>query len=132
MADESLQRCGGKVVLIRDGRRPADAEDQAATLVPVMEDGPTWQLTDQEKDDLDLYSPPVGLFGLLNRTSTAIGARRLRTMVENPCLAVDVIKDRQASVRWLHSHGIVPYIEPDVSGCLLPAIPKNIYCPRML
>lgn len=102
MFDEALQRCGGHVVLIRDWKRPADA--QHPSLPAVAEDGPTWAITEQERDDLDLFSPPVGIFGLLNRTSTSIGARRLRDMLDHLCLSGDHITTRHEAVRWLETH----------------------------
>ena len=61
-------------------------------------------LTDQERDDLDLYAPPVGLFGLLNRTSTQGGARRLRDMLDHPLLSSEPITRRQRAVQWLSDH----------------------------
>jgi hypothetical protein len=101
MADEARQRAGGVVVCIRDGRRPGAAPDEDALLPSLFAPGPTWPLTDQERDDLDLFAAPVGIFGLLNRTSTAPGARRLRDMLETPLLAAERIRTRQAAVRWL-------------------------------
>ena len=67
------------------------------------EAGPSWSLTDQERDDLDLYAEPVGIFGLLNRCSTDQGARRLRDMLDAPLLAAEDITRRQDRVRWLAS-----------------------------
>ena len=102
--DEARQRCGGKVVLLRSGNRPVEPGDADARLEPILNAGKTWQLTAQERDDLDLYSPPVGLFGLLNRTSTILGARRLAECAENPSLEPSRIEARQACVRWLDEH----------------------------
>lgn len=109
MIDESLRRCGGEVTLIRSGERPADrsqitANETAEPLGRVIDWGQTWALSDQECDDLDLYAAPVGVFGLLNRTSTAQGAQRLRDMIENPCLQNERILSRQACVQWLDEH----------------------------
>ncbi|MCP4247105.1 MAG: hypothetical protein GY778_08650 [bacterium] len=104
VADESMQRCGGRVVLIRSHRRPPDDGEDALLDRPILDDGPTWHLTDQERDDLDLYAGPVGIFGLVNRTSTAYGARRLRDLIERPCLSADHIRMRQQAVRWLDEH----------------------------
>ncbi|MFO0838229.1 MAG: hypothetical protein U1D55_06845 [Phycisphaerae bacterium] len=58
-------------------------------------------LTSQEIDDLDFYRPPVGIFGLLNRTYTSIGALRLRDSLEHPYADAGAIERRQESVRWL-------------------------------
>lgn len=125
ITDESLERFGGKVVTLRDGARPADPVDPEMRLAPAIEDGPTCSMTEQEYDDLDLYtapghtgaaapesqhddpaqrSVPVGVFGLLNRTSTIIGARRLRDMLESPCLSIASIRRRQEAVRWFDDH----------------------------
>ena len=104
MLDESLRRCGGVVTLIRSHERPADVAEPALSLPPILDSGPTWALTGQEFDDLDLYSAPVGVFGLLNRTSTALGSRRLVEWLEHPCLAADRLLARQAAVRWLAGH----------------------------
>ncbi len=101
--DESLRRCGGRVTLIRDHRRPPDPEDPLRNQESLVDDGPTWQLSEQECGDLDLYSPPVGLFGLLNRTSTVLGARRLRDMMERLCLSSSYVEARQAAVRALET-----------------------------
>ncbi|MCH9058486.1 MAG: hypothetical protein IIB55_07650 [Planctomycetes bacterium] len=100
ICDESLSRCGGQIVLVRDCVRPPPAADRAA-IDPIIDDGETWPLTVQEIEDFDLYAPPVGLFGLLNRTSSVVGARRLAHMLEHPCLDAERILSRQQSVRRL-------------------------------
>jgi len=105
MLDESLRRCGGRAVLIRSAERPAAAPDLDASLRPICDDGPAWELSAQERDDLDLYGPPVGLFGLLNRTSTSFGARRLKEMLERPCLSADYVRARQSAVAALQRQG---------------------------
>jgi hypothetical protein len=104
IVSESLRRCGGRVALIRSWVRPVDPTDQQVDLEPVQPDGPTWTLTEQEQDDLDVYTEPVGLYGLLNRTSTSLGARRLRDMIEQPCLSVEHIEARQSVVRRLEEN----------------------------
>lgn len=101
--DESLRRCGGELVCIRDGSRAASAPEDRL-LPQLLDPGETWSLTDQERDDLDLYARPVGLFALLNRASWQCGARRLRDMIEQPCLAPLRIAARQAMVHWLATH----------------------------
>jgi len=103
--DEALQRCGGHVTCIRAWQRPPDNGDEERALPRLLEQGPIWSLTDQDRDDLDLFAAPVGIFGLLNRTSTAIGARRLRDMLESPLLQAERILARQATVRWLANNG---------------------------
>lgn len=102
--DESLRRPVEEGRPIRNWRRPSDP-DRPETVPPTaIESGPTWLLTEQELDDLDLYAPPVGIFGLLNRTSTEPGARRLRDMLDRPCLSTEHIHRRQEAVRWLDAH----------------------------
>jgi hypothetical protein len=105
MSDEAARRRGGHVVCIRAWQRPPDNDDVDRALPPLLERGPVWPLTDQERDDLDLFAAPVGAFGLLNRTSTAIGARRLRDMLEGPLLSAERILARQTTVRWLAQNG---------------------------
>jgi hypothetical protein len=102
--DEAQRRCGGTLEVIRAAERPADVRDEALDLPPVLNVGPTWSLTDQELDDLDVFCRPVGLFGLLNRTSSGLGARRLRDMLEHLCMSPDRIVARQDAVRWLEEH----------------------------
>ena len=85
--------------------RPQDPGDGHSSLPEIIDPGPAWPLTDQERDDLDLYGPPVGIFGLLNRTSTPLGARRLRDVLDSPCLSPEHIRRRQEAVRWLAEHG---------------------------
>lgn len=98
--DEALQRAGGAVVCLRDWRRPEDAPE-LAQLPVLLPRGEVWALTDQERDDLDLFAPPVGIFGLLNRTSTRLGALRLRDLVEQPSIDAAWIRKRQTLVRVL-------------------------------
>ncbi len=101
MAAESLTRCGGRLVVIRDGGRPADPAHAASDVPSPIGSGQTTTLGAQELDDLDAYAHPIGLFGLLNRTSTILGARRLRDLIEHPCLSKDAILTRQRLVGWL-------------------------------
>ncbi len=101
VAGETTQRHGGNVVVIRSLSRPTDSALEGAALSPVFDDGRTWRLSAQECADLDLYGDPIGLFGLLNRTSTALGARRLRDMCENLCLSRLNLSARSGCVRWL-------------------------------
>ena len=105
VTDEALARSGGAVVCVRDWRYPDDPPGGRPALDTVLDPGPTWPLTEQERDDLDLFAAPVGVFGLLNRTSSTIGARRLRSVLCTPCLAASDIAARQAMVRWLRDSG---------------------------
>jgi len=101
---ESLHASTNRDRPARAWQRPEDPADPSASLPIVLESGPTWPLTDQERDDLDLYGAPVGIFGLLNRTSTELGARRLRDMLDAPCLSGTHIQGRQRAVQWLSVH----------------------------
>lgn len=101
VAKESLRRAGGAVVLIRAGTRPRQPLDSSAILTPCATTGVTFSLTTQELEDLDIYAQPVGLFGLLNRCSTRLGARRLRDILENPLLEAAPIRRRQKNVASL-------------------------------
>ena len=101
--DEAQQRCGGALEVIRFAERPTEVSDEALSLTPVLDPGPTWSLTDQERDDLDVFAP-VGLFGLLNRTSSGLGARRLRDMLDHMCMSPERIVARQKTVHWLEEH----------------------------
>jgi hypothetical protein len=89
---------------VRAWQRPEDPPGARTSLPTIIGPGPGWSLSDQERDDLDLYGPPVGIFGLLNRTSTDLGARRLRDMLDSPCLSCEHIQQRQQAVRWLDAH----------------------------
>lgn len=103
-AEETRSRLGGAIGLVREATPPNIDDELRAALPPICDDGPQWRLTAQETGDLDLFSAPVGIFGLLNRTSTAIGADRLRAMLVGPMLDADRILARQAAVRWLADH----------------------------
>lgn len=97
---ESRRREGGAVVVVRGAMRPDDPTIAVQPAGP-MEQGQRWQLSGQERDDLDLYAQPAGLFGLLNRTSTSIGAARLRNWLEQPSLDAATITARRSAVKWL-------------------------------
>ncbi len=101
MAEESGKRGRGAIALIRGSDRPEQNTSFDAALPPDRDEGPVWELTDQERDDLDLFARPVGIFGLLNRTSTAAGARRLAGLLDRPLLLPNEIERRQAAVRKL-------------------------------
>ncbi len=105
VCEETLQRWGGSVTCIRSWQRPDDDAEVDAVLPTLLAREPAWKLTEQERDDLDVFAPPVGIFGLLNRTATVLGARRLRDALEAPLLAREPIGRRQAAVRWLAEHG---------------------------
>ncbi|MBP7051691.1 MAG: hypothetical protein KBE65_11800 [Phycisphaerae bacterium] len=100
IAGESYHASTRRDCPARSWERPQDA----LSLPQIVDPGPTWPLTDQERDDLDLYAPPVGIFGLLNRTSTPLGARRLRDILDSPSLSSEHIRRRQEAVCWLEHH----------------------------
>lgn len=103
VSGESLHASTRRDGPARAWQRPEDPPEESSLLPPVLDDGPAWPLTDQERDDLDLYGPPVGVFGLLNRTSTLPGARRLRDMLDSPSLSAEHLRRRQEAVRRLAS-----------------------------
>lgn len=100
LAAESRLRLGGKTAVVR-GHAPPRAADGDAAVLHLLEDGPRWELTGQEVDDLDLYAERGGLFGLLNRTSTEYGASRLADALEHPLLDAGILDRRQQAVRRL-------------------------------
>jgi len=104
VVDESLHASIDRNRPVRTWQRPEDAANSLTSLPAIFEPGPEWLLTDQERDDLDLYGPPVGIFGLVNRTSTNLGARRLRDMLDRPLLSAEHIGQRQHAVEWLAAH----------------------------
>jgi ABC-type molybdenum transport system ATPase subunit/photorepair protein PhrA len=103
IVDESIYDPVEQGKPVRAWRRPVNAAHEAAALPGILESGPCWSITDQERDDLDLFSPPVGLFGLLNRSSTDLGGRRLRDFLDAPLLLPEPIRQRQQAVAWLSS-----------------------------
>jgi len=104
VSGESLHASTRRDCPARTWQRPDDPPEASAILPKALDTGPVWPLTDQERDDLDLYGPPVGIFGLLNHTSTLLGARCLRDMLDAPSLSTEHIRRRQEAVRWLQSH----------------------------
>jgi len=98
---EAISRVGGHLVCVRDPARPVDDAREDADLVRPLPAAEAWPLTEQEREDLDCYAAPVGVFGLLNRASTRLGARRLRDVLEQPLLDADAIRDRQALIAAL-------------------------------
>ncbi|MGE5294380.1 MAG: hypothetical protein ACM3VT_06090, partial [Solirubrobacterales bacterium] len=104
IAAESLHGSTRRDAPARAWQRPLDSQEGSAGVPPVVDAGPAWPLTDQERDDLDIYGPPLGVFGLLNRTSTSLGARKLRDVLDSPTVSPEHIRQRQDAVRWLASH----------------------------
>lgn len=101
VADESRVRLGGAVAVIRSTKRPQEAAGLEVRLPTGLDSSSCFELSDQELIDLDVYGEPCGIFGLLNRTSSAVGARRLRDWLERPALCVDAIAARRGCVALL-------------------------------
>lgn len=100
ICDEAQRRTGGAVVRVRGESRPASiGADVRWDSDPGRDE--CWPLTSQELDDLDVFADPVGIFGILNRCSTAAGERRLAWMLRNPLTARSRITSRQNAIRWL-------------------------------
>ncbi len=129
MCDETKDRLGGQSRVIRSGERPSPPEDERAGMAAFLEDEPTGELTGQERDDLDLFAKPVGIFGLLNRTSSVLGMRRLAEMLEHPCLHVAKIRERQKAVCWLDAH---PRERLELMGATATLRDKDAYLDRMV
>ncbi|MCP4708360.1 MAG: MutS family DNA mismatch repair protein [Planctomycetes bacterium] len=102
--DESLADIFATQKPIRSWQRTNDSANLTGPLCPIIKDSDPWFLSDQEKEDISLFAPPIGIFGLLNRTSTALGARRLRDHIEQSCITKEHILTRQAAVCWLDQH----------------------------
>lgn len=103
-AKDASARVGGTVLPLRGCLRPADDAEIDGVLPHVFDRGATWPLTEQEIGDLDLFVEDSGVFGLLNRTSTDLGARRLRDALVAPLFDAGRIRERQAAVQWLADH----------------------------
>jgi hypothetical protein len=125
IVDESREARVQRDHPVRTWVRPADTMSRGVSLPTLIDPGPIWKLTEQERDDLDLYAPPVGIFGLLNRTSTDSGARRLRDMLDSPCLSCEHIRQRQQAVRWLDRQH-EPRLRMMASLLLLRGQPKRL------
>lgn len=97
---ESRRRLLEPLCLVRSGDRPVVSADVPAAS-SLLNDGFRGALTEQELDDLDVYAGATGLFGLLNRGSTAIGARRLAEMIERPMLDPEALRRRQTTLAAL-------------------------------
>ncbi len=90
---ETEQRLGGARIVTRSGARPPERAAAHAD--------PSWSLSPQEEEDLDVFAEPLGVFGLLNRTSTGPGASRLATALRFPLLDADRLERCQTAVRAL-------------------------------
>lgn len=100
--DESKQRVDGTPIILREGNEP----DDIANWESLFEAEATSELSRQELVDLDVFGRPISLFGLLNRTSSPIGAARLAHCLQHPVQHASTITDRQSAVRWLSEHPI--------------------------
>ncbi len=102
---EARRRIDGKPVIVRSVVGPDDQAVWDAFLDAYGFDDPSFELARQEEDDLDLFGEPLSLFGLLNRTSSPVGAARLARAIVRPLSSIEAIEARQAGVRWLSEHG---------------------------
>lgn len=109
VAAESKSRLGGFVCVICSGVRPGDGPEATRALPSSFTQSPSFALTEQEQIDVDLYASPCGLFGLLNRCSSVIGARRLRDWLEHPLVDGDAIEARRRCVAWLREQNVARY-----------------------
>jgi len=101
VAAESESRLGGAIRVIRTSARPDDESGPILAIPSSFARSPSFALTEQEQIDVDLYASPCGLFGLLNRCSSTLGARRLRDWLEHPLVDGDAIERRRACVAWM-------------------------------
>ena len=97
---DSEQRLGGHVVCINHWQAP-DQPGMNQAVDPFFDDGKTWTISPQEIQDLDIHTGPVGLFGMLDRSSTIYGRRRLQAYLTDQLLQPDAIVQRQRAVRKL-------------------------------
>ncbi len=100
--DESKQRVNGEPVILREGNAPDDLSLWESRFDAVSSN----QLSSQELGDLDVFGRPISLHGLLNRTSSPIGAARLAHALQNPVQDIKAITQRQDAARWLAEHPI--------------------------
>lgn len=101
---ESAKRIGGEPVIVRSGEEPPERSRWRALFDNLDGDAPRSELTAQETGDLDVFGDPLSLFGLLNRTSTPIGAARLADSLTRPCRSNETIAERQRAAEWMTEH----------------------------
>lgn len=104
IAAESSRRIAEGPVVIRDGNEPADIGLWSELFAGLDADGRGQPLSRQEIVDLDVFGESLSLFGLLNRTSSQVGAARLAWTLRNPLVGAEAIQTRQQAVRWLAEH----------------------------
>ena len=101
---ESQRRLGGEPSIIRDGVRPSNLTDWNPLFESGQRDASLQELSAQEIGDLDLFGEPLSLFGVLNRTSSPVGAAHLAHTLIRPSLSVDQTRKRQEAARWMAEH----------------------------
>lgn len=101
MAEESLRRVNGEPMILRNGMEPVDLSIWQAFFEQCEPTLNTDRLTPQEIDDLDVFGERLGVFGLLNRTSSPAGASRLAHSLIAPPLALVTSCDTQAAIRMI-------------------------------
>ncbi|MCZ6815523.1 MAG: hypothetical protein O7F76_02355 [Planctomycetota bacterium] len=102
---EAGERVSGKPVIVRSGHEPNDLSFWEEFLQTYDQDDSSPRLATQEIDDLDLFGEPLSVFGVLNRTSSPVGAARLASALRRPLNTGDAAQERQTAVRWFAEHG---------------------------
>ncbi len=103
--EESATRLAGGVEILISGERPDAASESITRFLNKSDDASqTFPLSAQEIVDIDVFGTPLSLFGMLNRTSTPLGARSLADALERPLADRSNIETRQAAVQWLADH----------------------------
>ncbi|MCD8562326.1 MAG: DNA mismatch repair protein MutS, partial [Bacilli bacterium] len=68
------------------------------------------------RETIRLQNKKYSLFGILNKTNTSLGARKLRNMIENPLLDKDIIMQRQDVIEslmtnFLEHHNLIEMLK---------------------
>ena len=101
VSEEALRRVGGVPVTLRSGLEPAGLSTWQAFFEQREPSLNPDRLTPQEIDDLDVYGERLSLYGLLNRTSSPVGASRLAGWLTSPPMDLGMIGETQAATRTL-------------------------------
>ncbi|MCG8406319.1 MAG: hypothetical protein MI923_14065 [Phycisphaerales bacterium] len=117
---ESQRRLSGEVLIIRSGEQPTETEQWQAVLQQLDGDGEFQKLSAQEIGDLDLFGEPLSLYGLLNRTSSPIGATRLAHVLTHPSTSMQAIHHRQTAVQWLANNPAARFLVTAAAAGMRP------------
>lgn len=107
VCDESTRRLDGAPEIVRSGVEPPNTAFWADSAARWLGNTPHQELSRQEIDDLDVFGERLSLFGLLNRTSTPVGAATLACMLTHPVTDGEMIRARQDATRALSTDGAV-------------------------